>query len=96
MKWLGYVVAFVIGILAIALPLAMSWNPESTKTSIGFGIGVIIATIYAVIRGIPTSARAGAPAGGPGVTVSFGGMEWYDWVVLIVCVVGGFVIGMIV
>ena len=40
-------------------------------------------------------ARPGAPGGAPGVVVDFGGMEWYDWVVLVAAVVGGFIIGWI-
>jgi hypothetical protein len=93
MKWLAYLVAFAIGALAIILPLLLGWNPELMKTSIGFGIGVIIATIYALVRRTPAVAAVGAVADEPGVTVNFGDMAWYDWLVMIGCVVGGFLIG---
>jgi hypothetical protein len=93
MKPWGYIVALAIGVLAVAGPPLLNWEPENLKTSVGFGIGVIIAAIYAWVRGIPAEARPGSPGGAPGVVVDFGGMEWYDWVVLIAAVVGGFVIG---
>jgi hypothetical protein len=95
MKWIGYVIAFAVGVLAIVIPMVQGWNPENEKAAIGFGIGVVLATAYALWRGIPATAKAGAPMGGPGVTVNFGGMEWYDWVVLIVLVFGGLLVGLI-
>jgi hypothetical protein len=96
MKWIGYVIAFAIGVLAIVIPVAQGWTLENERAAIGFGIGVILATAYALWREIPATTRAGAPMGGPGAAVNFGGMEWYDWVVLIVLVFGGWLVGIIV
>jgi len=94
MKWVIYAIALAIGILCIVVPLVQSWDPEMMKTAVGFGIGVILATLYAAIRDIPTTARLPVNVGGaPGVTVSFESAEWYDWIVLAVLVFGGFLVG---
>jgi hypothetical protein len=93
MRYLGYIAAFAIGAAAIVVPLIAGWNPETMKTSIGFGIGVVAATGYALMRNVSATARPGTVGSQPGVLVDFGNMEWFDWLVMGGCVVGGFVLG---
>lgn len=94
MLQIAYGVAAMIGLLAISMPFMQHWPDETLKTSVGFGIGVLAATIYAVVRGVPASARLGASGAFAGATVRLAGAEWYDEVVLLACVLGGFLSGM--
>lgn len=92
-KQIGCIAALAIGALLVIVPLATSWNTENQKTGVAGGIGIIIAAIYAWVRDIPPEVRGGGGAADTAVIVDWSKLEVYDWIVLIGCVAGGFLIG---
>lgn len=103
MRWILIAIVAVIGVLAIVLPLpqVLNWNPATANTALGMGIGCLVAAvglIFVPVLGRPFVQASGSSSGG--VTViggaQFNPSSWLEWVVLVVPIVGGFVIGMVV
>jgi hypothetical protein len=103
MRWILIAIVAVVGVLGIVLPQVMHWNPEMLKTATGLGIGCLVSAVGLVI--VPMLGKAFVHTSGSsssGVSViggaqfSFNEMSWVDWLVLVVPVFGGFLIGMLI
>ncbi len=99
---LALAVVLIVGILCLALPGPMGWNPATAHTAMWFGIGCLAAFVYLLVMGIVGVVRVQSEpitAGGAQRRISvyavFNQLEWYDWVILVVLVFGGFIIGMV-
>ncbi|WP_395672919.1 hypothetical protein [Inquilinus sp.] len=103
MRWILIAIVAVIGVLGIVLPQVMHWNPEMMQTATGMGIGCLVSAVGLVI--VPMLGKAFFQVSGgssSGVTAIggarfvFNEMSWVDWLVLVVPVFGGFLIGMLI
>lgn len=103
MRWILIAIVAVIGVLAIVLPMpqVLNWNHETANTAMGMGVGCLVSAvglIFVPVLGKVFVQTSGSSSGG--VTVIGGAQfnpgSWLEWVVLVVPIVGGFVIGMLV
>ena len=103
MRWILIAIVAVIGVLAIVLPMpsVLNWAPKMAHTAMGMGIGCLVSAvglIFVPVVGRPFIQTSGSSGGGATVIggAQFSPGSWLEWVVLIVPIVGGFVIGMLV
>ena len=96
-RWIAYLLLLAIGVLAVVLPLTTGWEPEMAKGSVGFGIGVLAATGYMIVRGLTGRARPSTVGDeAVGVMVDLGLSAWYDWLVVGIAVFGGLAVGTLI
>jgi hypothetical protein len=93
MRWIVFGITLVIGALAIIVPLATSW-PEPAA-AVGFGIGAVVAALWAGIRGLVAKISGSASPSSVRVTATWT-LDQLDWAVMAGAVILGVVVGVIV